>query len=158
MGGVTVVFLRELGNHFIIIKLLSPSPPPPPPRWIENIGKLAGFAGAAAAAAPAAASPAPAAPKSAPPPPSRATVEFADEVVEVRKAAPAASSTRGAVAGSGEPVLSQKQRVLQFSQNKSSAPLGDDLSQMSGGKRNAILVCVLLGTLALAWFLMNAVS
>ena len=105
-----------------------------------------------------AASPAPAAPKSAPPPPSRATVEFADEVVEVRKAAPAASSTRGAVAGSGEPVLSQKQRVLQFSQNKSSAPLGDDLSQMSGGKRNAILVCVLLGTLALAWFLMNAVS
>jgi len=29
---------------------------------------------------------------------------------------------------------------------------------MSGGKRNAILVCVLLGTLALAWFLMNAVS
>ena len=104
-----------------------------------------------------AASPAPAAPKSAPPPP-RATVEFADEVVEVRKAAPAAASTRGAAAGSGEPVLSQKQRVLQFSQNKSSAPLGDDMSQMSGGKRNAILVCVLLGALALAWFLMNAVS
>jgi hypothetical protein len=103
-----------------------------------------------------AASPAPAAPKSTPPP--RATVEFADEVVEVRKAAPAAASTRGAAAGSGEPVLSQKQRVLQFSQNKSSAPLGDDMSQMSGGKRNAILVCVLLGALALAWFLMNAVS
>ena len=106
-----------------------------------------------------AASPAPAAPKSPPPPPPpRATVEFADEVVEVRKAAPAAAATRGAPSGSGEPVLSQKQRVLQFSQNKSAAPLGDDLSQMSGGKRNAILVCVLLGALALAWFLMNAVS
>jgi hypothetical protein len=105
-----------------------------------------------------AANPAPAAPRSAPPQPPRATVEFADEVVEVRKAAPAAAATRGAASGSGEPVLSQKQRVLQFSQNKSAAPLGDDLSQMSGGKRNAILVGVLLGALALAWFLMNAVS
>lgn len=112
-----------------------------------------------AAAAPAP-SPAPAPSKpAAPPSPPRATVEFADEVVEVRK--PAATPQRGAAtaaAASGEPQLAQKQRVLQFSQNKSSAPLGDDLSQMSSGKRSLIVIAVLLSAGALAWALMTMVS
>ena len=115
-------------------------------------------------ASPAAVAPAPApmpAAKqpAAPPSPPRATVEFADEVVEVRKVA--ATPQRGASpssASSGEPQLTQKQRVLQFSQNKSSAPLGDDLSQMSSGKRGLIVLAVLLGAGALAWALMTMVS
>ena len=112
---------------------------------------------AAAAPAPSAV---PAPPKPATPPqPPRATVEFADEVVEVRKVA--ATPQRGAApsaASSGEPQLTQKQRVLQFSQNKSTAPLGDDLSQMSSGKRGLIVFAVLLGAGALAWALMTLVS
>ena len=115
-------------------------------------------------ASPAAAAPAPAPmpaanQPAAPPSPPRATVEFADEVVEVRKVA--ATPQRGAspsTASSGEPQLTQKQRVLQFSQNKSSAPLGDDLSQMSSGKRGLIVLAVLLGAGALAWALMTMVS
>lgn len=91
------------------------------------------------------------------PAPPRATVEFADEVVEVRKSAPAPRST--AIAGSAaEPQMAQKQRVLQYSQHKDAGPLGDDLSQLSGGKRNVILALVLLGAAALAWALMSLVS
>ncbi len=115
------------------------------------------FASPAAAPAPAP-SPMPA-PKQPSAPPPRATVEFADEVVEVRKVA--ATPQRGAApsaASSGEPQLTQKQRVLQFSQNKSAAPLGDDLSQMSSGKRGLIVFAVLLGAGALAWALMTMVS
>lgn len=109
--------------------------------------------------APAPAPAAPASPRASTPPPAqpRATVEFADEVVEVRKAA-VAPRAGGASGSSPEPQLAQKQRVLQYSQHKDAGPLGDDLSQLSGGKRNGIVVLVLLGAAALAWALMNLVS
>ena len=89
--------------------------------------------------------------------PPRATVEFADEVVEVRKQSPLPRAA-GSPAQGAEPQLAQKQRVLQYSQQKASGPLGDDLSQMSSGSRNVIVVLVLLGAAGLAWALMNLVS
>ena len=102
---------------------------------------------------------APSAPPRAPAPqaPPRTTVEFADEVVEVRK--PTAAPRAGVPAASAaEPQLAQKQRVLQFSQHRESGPLGDDLSQLSSGKRTLIVVLVLLAAGALAWALMNLVA
>jgi hypothetical protein len=108
-------------------------------------------------AAPPPSPPLPAAPPMAPPPvvPPRSTVEFVDEIVEVRKApAPAARPTAPTV-GAG---VQQKQRVLQFSQQSKRGPLGDDLAQMGGGMKLLIVAAVALGALGLAWLAMTLVS
>jgi hypothetical protein len=105
--------------------------------------------------------PAPTSPS--PPPPPAEVVEFADEVVEVRQAArpePAVTARSKAPApapgGSG---IDQKQRVLQFhKQSGKGGLLGDDLGQMSGGKRALIGVAVLAGAVALAWLAMKLVG
>ena len=87
-------------------------------------------------------------------------VEFADEIVEVKKAAPAARAGQasGKSPASGEPVMAQKQRVLQFSQTKERGALGDDLAQMNNGVRAAIVVGVILVALGLAYVAMQLAS
>lgn len=93
-----------------------------------------------------------------PPPPPRAaaTVEFADEVVEVKKAkAPAAVAAGGKAAAAGEPVIAQKGRVLQFSVQKDAGALGDDLAQMSGGMRALLVLGALVLAAGLFWLAMS---
>ena len=72
-------------------------------------------------------------------------VEFEDEVVEVQKAPPPRSEPAVEVrpagrsasgAGAADPVQASSGRVLQYSKKKGgSGLLGDDLGQMSGGKK-----------------------
>ena len=102
-----------------------------------------------------AASPAPAAPKSAPPPPSRATVEFADEVVEVRRAAPPAA--KAAAAPGPAPATNTGSRVLQFSKQAQGrgGVLGDDLGQMGGGMRAVLVLGALAAGGGILWFVMT---
>lgn len=112
----------------------------------------------AARATPVTPSPLPPAPP--PSPPRGGMVEFADEIVEVKKAAPAARAGQasGKSSASGEPVMAQKQRVLQFSQTKERGALGDDLAQMNNGVRAAIVVGVILVALGLAYVAMQLAS
>lgn len=85
-------------------------------------------------------------PTPAPAAPSKAVVEFADEVVEVRRAAPAAPSASAAKpAGDGKPLVTAGSRVLQFHKQESGGGLlGDDLGQLSGGTRTLLFVGVLV--------------
>jgi pSer/pThr/pTyr-binding forkhead associated (FHA) protein len=123
----------------------SPAPPPstaPAPR----------------PAPPAANVPPPAPPTPTPPPPRTAVVEFADEVIEVRKPAPAASPARSAGVSSAQPVQKQS-RVLQYSkQAAASSVLGDDLSQVSGGTRTLLYAVVLAIAIGLGWLVMRLVG
>jgi pyruvate/2-oxoglutarate dehydrogenase complex dihydrolipoamide acyltransferase (E2) component len=122
----------------------SPSPPPlprptppPPPR------------------------PTPSSPPSPPPIAKPTVVEFADEVVEVRKAAKSASSPASAVpaAAGGEPKIEQQQRVLQFSRQQTRAGvLGDDLGQIGGGQRAVLIVVVLAAAVGLGYLVMQLVG
>lgn len=107
------------------------------------------FGNASPAAAPSPAPPPPAAtPRVAPPsaakPPAN-VVEFADEVVEVRKPA-AAPAAKPAAAPAAGPAPSTSGRILQFQKQAGGGGLlGDDLGQVGGGMR-ALFV---LGALAL---------
>lgn len=100
---------------------LPPSSPPPPPP--------------------------PRVPAPPPPAPRAAVVEFADEVVEVKK--PAAKSEPAiaakATAGGGPAAVSQSSRVLQFHKRPGGTGglLGDDMGQMSGAMRALLVVGVL---------------
>lgn len=111
-----------------------PPPPPPPPR-----------------PAPVAAVP--------PPPPAPAVVEFADEIVELRKPAAATPATTPAAPAPAntmaEPVV--KQRVLQFSKQAAGGMLRDDLSQWSGGARAVVYALVLAAAAGLAWLCLHLV-
>jgi predicted component of type VI protein secretion system len=94
------------------------------------------------------------------PPPRPAVVEFADEVVEVRKAPPPAASAAKAPAGGGPAVggVQVQQRVLQFSkQAGSSSALGEDLGQMTAGARSLVFALVLAGAAGLAWLVIYLV-
>lgn len=94
----------------------------------------------------------------APPPAPRApaTVEFADEVVEVKKArAPTPGTVVGKATATGEPVIAQKGRVLQFSTQKDGGALGDDLAQMSGGMRALLLLGAAALAAGLFWLAMS---
>lgn len=104
-----------------------PAPPPVPP----------------AAAAPTRQTPAaPAAPAA--PPPRQSVVEFADEIVEVRKA-PAVEPKKGAAQAAGAPIVATGSRVLQFHKTSGSGGvLGDDLGQMSGSVRMLVYAGVLV--------------
>jgi hypothetical protein len=97
-----------------------------------------------------------------PPQPARGggLVEFADEVVEVRKALPTGRAGAAAAksVGGGEPVLAQKPRVLQFSQQAERGALGDDLAQMSNGVRAAIVVGVIAAAAGVGYLAMTLVS
>lgn len=113
----------------------SPAPSPPPPQ-------------PAPLAPPTPSSPPPERVVASPPPvPRPSVVEFADEVVEVKK--PAAKSEPAiaakAIAGSGPAAVSQSSRVLQFHKRPGGAGglLGDDMGQMSGAMRALLVVGVL---------------
>ncbi|MFN9306129.1 MAG: FHA domain-containing protein [Planctomycetota bacterium] len=139
----------------------APPPPPkpaaaPPPAtaapaspFADDDDDLLGGAPRAAAAPPPSrpTPPVPPAPPAAKPPaakPPASVVEFADEVVEVRKpaAAPAAKPAAAAQPGAAP---STSGRILQFHKQAGGGVLGDDLGQVGGGMR---ALCV-LGALAL---------
>lgn len=110
------------------------------------------FGGDAAPAPAPAASPAPERVPSPPPPPvtppppapSPRVVEFADEVVEVkRRDEPAAKGRPAAPAAPG--AVQSQQRILQFSKKDAKqGVLGDDLAQVGGGARWLVYLLVLL--------------
>jgi len=103
---------------------------------------------------------APPPPPSPPPPPTRpAVVEFADEVVEVKKAAAPAAAAKPA--GAAAPTVAPAAgRVLQFSKQAggSGGLLGDDLGQMSGGMRALLVVGVLAAGAAIVWLVKGLLS
>lgn len=92
-----------------------------------------------------------------PPPP--AVVEFADEVVEVRKpVAPAAPGKAAAASAAPGPVAAKRQGVLQYSKQAGAGGLlGDDLAQVSGGKRAVLFLGVLALAVGLGWLVMTLV-
>ncbi|MEC8252293.1 MAG: FHA domain-containing protein [Planctomycetota bacterium] len=117
--------------------------------------------------------PAPAAsasPAAAPPPPPADVVEFEDEVVEVQKAPPpraepqvevrAAPQSPSPQGGrSGREVEPSSGRILQYSKKQGgSGLLGDDLGQMSGGKRAALVLLVLAVGVGVVYGIMSAMS
>lgn len=131
-----------------------PAPPPPPaPR-------------SAAEAPPRSPSPRPQppapAPVTPPPPPPAATrpgvVEFADEVVEVKKPASPTPAARPAAAAGGPAVNQSGSRVLQFSkQAAGKGLLADDMGQMSGGMRALIVLGVLALGALVVWLVKGLV-
>jgi len=83
-------------------------------------------------------------PRSATPPPAPSVVEFADEVVEVRKAEPPAAKA-AASAPTGPQIVATGSRVLQFQKHAGKGGLlGDDMGQMSVGMRSLLFAGVLL--------------
>lgn len=92
------------------------------------------------------AAPVPSRPVAPPPPPPRSTVvEFADEIVEVKKAPAADAKKPAAAAVAPGEVVATGSRVLQFSKNTGKGGLlGDDISQMDGGTRSLLYAGVLL--------------
>lgn len=118
----------------------APPPPAVPPR---------------AAPTPVAQTPAPPLP---PPPavPAPQVVEFADEVVEVRRPAPPAPpSPATRTAGSAPAVATTGSRVLQYAKHAGSGGvLGDDLGQVSVARR----VLLVVGALALGAGIVIAVA
>jgi predicted component of type VI protein secretion system len=121
-----------------------PAPPPPVAAPVRP------------ATAPAASAPPPPAPAA--PPPRPAVVEFADEVVEVRKPAAAPGGAPGkAQPAPAEPAVA-KQRILQFSkQAEPSGVLGDDVGQMSSGTRALVFAVVLAVALGIAYLVVQFV-
>jgi hypothetical protein len=99
--------------------------------------------------------PAPPPPVSRTPPPAE-VVEFADEIVEVKKTTrsePAAAAGPPAAAGVA---IDRTQRVLQFHKNAAKGGLlGDDISQMSSGTRAIVFLAVLGGAVLIAWLAMQ---
>jgi len=126
-----------------------PSPAPPPPRPVP----------APAAAPRPLPPPPPVAPAPPPPPPRPAVVEFADEVVEVRKPTAAPAAAKSPAGAAAEPAIRTQQRVLQYStQAGGGGVLGDDLGQISGGTRSLIFAAVLAGAGGIAWLVMRVVG
>ncbi len=99
-------------------------------------------------------------PVSPPPPaaPRPSVVEFADEVVEVRKAPPVTVAAKGGSAAAPA-VAASPSRVLQFSKRAagSGGLLGDDMSQMNAGTRGLIVVLVLVLGGAIVWLVQKFV-
>ncbi len=99
---------------------------------------------AAAAPPPAVARPLPAPPPVAPPPPARIVVEFADEVVEVRRPAPPAAAAAKPASASAPAPAAPGGRILQYNKVAGGGGvLGDDLSQLGGGQRLLFVLAVL---------------
>lgn len=136
------------------------APPPSPVRPLAAPSVPAPAAAAAPPPHPARPTQPPAPPKPAPPPPPPpprpAVVEFADEVVEIRRSAAPAASKPGAA--DAAPVVASPSRILQFQKQKGGGGLlGDDVSQLSGGTRSLIFAVVLVFAAALVWGVMELV-
>lgn len=128
------------------------TPSPAPAEGVQRPKPNATTAPPPAAASQVSAPPSSPPPVAAPAPPT--VVEFADEIVEVRKApAPAAAASKsaaGAPAAAGG--MQVQQRVLQFSRQAASrSAIGDDLGQMSPGVRSLVLALVLAFAAGIAW-------
>lgn len=87
-------------------------------------------------------------------------VEFADEVVEVRKTGATARATAAASGGAPAPAgIQQKQRTLQFHHNVDrGGALGDDLGQLGGSARTLVYAAVLAGAVGVAWAIIFLMS
>ncbi len=113
----------------------TPAPPPPPPP--------------------------PSAPPSPPPAaPAPQVVEFADEVVEVRRPPPSASPAPATRPAGGAPgVAATGPRVLQFAKHASrDGVLGDDLGQVSAARRALLIVGVLAFGVGIAFVVARLTS
>lgn len=122
------------------------TPPPPRPEPVRSVPPVASSAPAAVV------------PPVAPPPPRPAVVEFADEVVEVRKPVAPAAPGKAAAAAAPGPVATKRQGVLQYSKQAGAGGLlGDDLAQVSGGKRAVLFLGVLALAVGLGWLVMKLV-
>lgn len=104
--------------------------------------------------------PAAATPPSPPPPPAppaappKAVVEFADEVVEVRRAEPAAA--KAAAGKDATAAVRSAGRVLQFhKKDGGGGVLGDDLGQVGGSTKVLLYVGVLVLCAGLFWLTMT---
>ncbi len=101
---------------------------------------------------PAASTPPPA-PPAAPAAPPKAVVEFADEVVEVRRAEPAAPKAAGGKDATA--AVRSAGRVLQFhKKDGGGGVLGDDLGQVGGSTKVLLYVGVLVLCAGLFWLTM----
>lgn len=99
---------------------------------------------AAAAPPPPVARPVPAPPPVAPPPPVRSVVEFADEVVEVRRPAPPPAAAAKPASASAPAPAAPGGRILQYNKVAGGGGvLGDDLSQLGGGQRLLFVLAAL---------------
>lgn len=129
-----------------------PAPPTPPTQSSPSRPTPPPPSRPAASEPPPVAPRAPVPPPAASPPPSR-VVEFADEVVEVRKAPAAAKETAKPAAGGTAPVVQSQQRVLQFHQHAAArgGVLSDDVSQIGGSARAFLYAGVLVVALGLGW-------
>jgi hypothetical protein len=103
---------------------------------------------------PAAATPPPPSPPPAPPAaPPKAVVEFADEVVEVRRAEPA--TPKAAAGKDATAAVRSAGRVLQFhKKDGGGGVLGDDLGQVGGSTKVLLYVGVLVLCAGLFWLTM----
>jgi predicted component of type VI protein secretion system len=101
---------------------------------------------------PVAATPPP--PSPAPPAPPKAVVEFADEVVEVRRAEPTAP--KAAAGKDATAAVRSAGRVLQFhKKDGGGGVLGDDLGQVGGSTKVLLYVGVLVLCAGLFWLTMT---
>ncbi len=86
-------------------------------------------------------------------------VEFADEIVEVRKAVQP-SPKAAAPAADPTAVTATSGRILQYSKQAAGGGglLGDDMSQMSGSMRALLYLAVLAGAAGVVWFVTRLVG
>lgn len=88
-------------------------------------------------------------------------VEFADEVVEVRKPAAKVEPAAGKAAAAASPaVAATGSRVLQFQKRPggSGGLLGDDLGQLGGGMRGLLILGVLALGAGIVFVVMQLMS
>lgn len=142
-----------LGGDGPSVPAAAPSPPPAPARPAPAPPAPANQAPSARPAAAAAVPPPPVPPP--PPAPPKAVVEFADEVVEVRRAAePAAAKP---AAGAAKPEAARGPgRILQFhKQEGGGGLLGDDLAQVGGPAKLLLYLGALVLCGGLFWLAMG---
>lgn len=143
-----------LGGDGPSVPASAPPPPPPPPPQTPPPARPVPPPPAAANPAPPA-RPAPAAAVPPPPPaPPKAVVEFADEVVEVRRAEPTAAKP---AAGAAKPEAARGPgRILQFhKQEGGGGLLGDDLAQVGGPGKVLLYLGALVLCAGLFWLAMG---
>lgn len=132
-----------------------PSPPSPPP-LARPVPPPPAATNPAPPARPAPAAAVPPPPPAAPPPPAppKAVVEFADEVVEVRRAEPTAANPAAAAA---KPEAARGPgRILQFhKQEGGGGLLGDDLAQVGGPGKVLLYLGALVLCGGLFWLAMG---
>jgi predicted component of type VI protein secretion system len=134
------------------------SAPPTPPKAVEPPARPPIVIKEHPARRPEPAPPATEVSKPPPPKPPPAVVEFADEVVEVRRPAPAAANKpKGPAPAAAAPAAG---RILQYSKQAggSGGVLGDDLAQIGGGTRWLLYVGVLAVAVGLVWVTMRLVG